>query len=346
MKTVSAWYGSVGVALVVIAVAPACGGGGTTPGGGASSSSVTGAGSSSSTTSSGTGTGGATTGGAGGGGGADGGATMPSGTPIEWADRWVDGFYGTVAYQGIDVYSNTNTAGSPDGYYTQWRGDPGVSLFGNESDCSSFSDTLMNRSYGWIPATNNPRPLAEDYYWAIRNGQGFTEITQVSDIAVGDVIALLYPPGAQDTGHVAWIDALPQAFSGSPDETGLSQWVVTVIDSTNGFHDGVSGPSTQADDRYLGAPTNGGPCTDTQCRTLYGPNALCNTTSLISYDVCSYMGVGRGQMRFYVDATGTIQGHTWDPNPLSTFYARPSPLPAQGGTFTGEDIVVGRYSGG
>jgi hypothetical protein len=266
-------------------------------------------------------------------------AVSPSGTPISWADAWVKGFYGNASHQGTNIYSNTNTAGFPDGYYTQWRGDPGVSLFGNLSDCSSFSDTLMKRSYGWIPATTSPRPRAEDYYWAIRGGQGFAEVDDVHDIEVGDVLTLLYPPGATDTGHVAWIDALPEPFSGAPVEEGLSAFVVTVIDSTPGFHDGPLGPSTTADDRYLGTS-----CTsDLQCISIYGPNALCNTTQLVDDSVCSLTGVGRGQMRLYVDASGVIQGHTWSPDAESTFYPRPSPLPVKGGTFAGEDIVVGHY---
>jgi hypothetical protein len=273
----------------------------------------------------------------------DGGPKDDGGRPIDWAAAWVQGFYGT-SYGGINVYSNTNDAGAPEGYHTTWRGDPGVTLFANVSDCSSFSDTLMLRSYGWLPATTQPRPHAEDYYWAIRGGAGFEEITNVNDIVAGDVLALLYQPGAADTGHVAWIAVAPAPFSGTPTEGGLSQWVVTVIDSTNGFHDGVNGPATSADDRYLGPLADGGACTtDAQCIAAYGANALCNSTTLIAGSVCSLMGVGRGQMRLYADSTGAIQGHTWSPNYDSTYYPRPSPLPAQGGTFTGEDVVIGRY---
>jgi hypothetical protein len=269
---------------------------------------------------------------------------VPPSTPIALADAWVAGFYGT-AYEGINAYSNTDSPGLPNGYYAQWRGDPGVSMFANVSDCSSFSDILLSRSYGWTPPTTNPRPLAEDYYWAIRGGNGFAPIANVNDIQAGDVIALLYPPGGTYTGHVAWIDARPQPFSGAPQEPGLSQFVVTVIDSDNGFHDGPSGPSTAADGRYLGRLSDGSQCTtDTQCITMCGPNAVCDTTSLISDSVCALTGVGRGQMRLFADSTGTIQGHTWSPNTESVFYPRPSPPPVQGGTFTGEDIVVGRYN--
>jgi hypothetical protein len=276
--------------------------------------------------------------------GCTGGGTTPCGTPIAWAETWVAGFYGSPQYQATNRYSNTDTAGFPDGYYTQWRGDPGVTLFGNVSDCSSFSDGLLSRSYAWLPPTANPRPLADDYYWTIRGSHGFSQITTVGDIQVGDVIVLLYAPGGADTGHVAWIDALPQAFDGAPEEAGLSQFVVTVIDSTNGFHDGQDGPTPAADDRYLGRLTNGDECTsDTQCITLYGPNAQCNSTQLISDSVCALSGIGKGQMRLFADSSGTIQGHTWSPNAESTFYPRPNPLPTQGGTFVGEDILVGRY---
>jgi len=146
-------------------------------------------------------------------------------------------------------------------------------------------------------------------------------------------------------GHVAWIDALPQAFSGPPSEPGLAGYVVTIIDSTDTFHDGVLGPSSTADDRFLGYLTGGEQCSSNQqCLQLYGPNAICNADTLIGESVCSLTGVGRGQLRLYVDAIGEIQGHTWSPNPLSTFYPRPSPLPTPGGNFSGEDIVVGRYT--
>jgi hypothetical protein len=272
-------------------------------------------------------------------------SASPATTPIALADAWVAGFYG-AGYQGTNTYSNTSSPGFPDGYYTQWRGDPGVSLFSNVSDCSSFSDILLMRSYGWLPPTTNPRPVASDYYWAVRGGTGFTEITTIADIQVGDALVLLYPPGGMYTGHMAWIDALPQAFSGAPAEPGLTGYVVTVIDSNNGFHDGASGPSTADDDRYLGPLADGSQCTaDTQCITLYGPNATCNSTSLDDYSTCAVMGVGRGHMRLYADSTGTIQGHTWSPNTASVFYPRPSPLPVQGMSFAGEDVVIGRYAG-
>jgi hypothetical protein len=266
--------------------------------------------------------------------------------PIALADEWVAGWYGT-AYRGENRYDHVSSPGAPNGYYTAWRGDPGVTLFANVTDCSSFSDVLLSRLYGWTPPTTNPRPLAADYYWAVRGTDHFTPVTTVGDIRVGDVIALLYgtTDSSGDTGHVAWVDALPSPSTGGPVETGLSQLTVTVIDSADGFHFAEPDDPLQ-DDRYLGPIAGGAPCaTDTQCVTLFGPYAVCDDWQLDGgVGACAFTGVGRGQMRLYADATGAVAGYAWGTSPGSTFYGRPSPLPAMGAGFTGRDIVVGRYT--
>jgi hypothetical protein len=276
---------------------------------------------------------------------------VDAGTPIAWADAWVAGFYGTP-FQGVNVYAGRNQEGAPGGYYLQLRGEPGVEVYASVNDCSSFSDLLMKRSYGWVPPTQRTRPLAQDYYWAIRNGVHFTEITNVNDIRTGDVIALKYPANDSDTGHVAWVDAAPVVFTGPPGEPGLTGYAVTVIDSSDAFHDGPTGPTAEADNRYLGLLAGGKTCTtDLECLDLYGQNATCNSMTLfaivdggtVPHSVCSYTGVGRGQMRLYADATGKIAGFSWSPNRSSTFMPRPDPLPVQGQTFIGRDVVVGRY---
>jgi hypothetical protein len=238
------------------------------------------------------------------------------------------------------------TAGYPGGYYTVWRGDPGISLFGNVTDCSSFSDVLLTRSFGWLPPTTSPRPLAEDYYWAIRQGSRLQEITLAGELHVGDLVALLYgtADAGGDTGHVAWIDALPESYTDAPTESGLTQLAVTIIDSADGFHYAPAANAVHQDDRYLGALAGTAMCTtDAQCVAVYGASATCNTTSLESQALCAYIGVGRGQMRLYVDATGAIAGYTWGTSSASTFYGRPSPLPTKGAAFTGRDIVAARY---
>lgn len=260
-------------------------------------------------------------------------------TPIQWADQWIDGWFGS-ANRGINRYDHIDTAGYPSGYYVQWSGDPGVTQFGNVSDCSSFSDVLMLRAYDWIPPTTHPRPLAEDYYWAIRNGVHFTPIARVGDIAVGDVIALLYgdTDSQGDSGHVAWIDAVPVSYSDGPAETGLSQFAVTVDDSADGFHH--SPDTANQDDRYLGSAAC---ATDAQCVSQYGANSVCDSWQMEPANVCAFTGAGRGRMRLYADPSGNVVGYTWSTSAASTYYARPSPAPESGVVFTGRDIVIGRY---
>jgi hypothetical protein len=289
--------------------------------------------------------------------GSDGGATpaLDAGRPIDVADEWVAGFY-AGPFQGTNVYAGLDQAGRPSGYYLELRGEPGVDLYSSVNDCSSFSDLLMKRAYGWVPPTTSLRPLAQDYYWAIRNGVRFMEITNVNDVQAGDVIALKYPANDANTGHLAWVDAAPQMFTGPPNEPGLTAFTVAVIDSSNSFHDGPTGPTTVDDDRYLGLLSGAKTCTqDIQCLDKYGANAMCNAITIFQtfadggtgpYSVCSLTGVGRGQMRLFADASGTIKGYSWSPNRYSTFNQRPDPLPAmQGDVFPSNDVVVGRYTG-
>jgi hypothetical protein len=291
---------------------------------------------------------GGTGGGAAGGGSAGGGAGAggAAATPIDWADAWIAGFYGGAADRGTNRYDHVDTAGFPAGYYATWKGDAGATLFGAVSDCSSFSDVLMTKSYGWMPPTTHARPLAEDYYWAIRSGVRFQVIANVNDIARGDVIALLYgtSDSGGDSGHVAWIDSPPVSFSGDPQEAGLSQAGVVIVDSSHGFHYAPSTPGAGQDNRYFGKLASGAECTtDAECASDYGKDVVCNSWTLSSAKACAYTGVGRGRMRLYTDSAGVIAGYTWSTNAGSTYYPRPSPAPTKGASFTGRDIVVGRY---
>jgi hypothetical protein len=262
------------------------------------------------------------------------------GTPQQWADSWVDGWLASTA-RGVDRYELLGNAGYPDGYYVQWADDPGVTQYASVTDCSGFSNVLLERSYGWLPPTSHSRPLAEDYYWAIRGGDHFSELTNIADLVPGDTIALLYGKldDPTDTGHVAWIDAAPVPYDGMPVEAGLSQFAVTVVDSDDGFHAAPGTDTTNQDDRYLGA----GSCdSDSDCTAQYGPNAVCDTWQL-AVNVCAYTGIGRGRLRIYADAGGAIAGYTWATEDTSVFYTKLVPAPTTA-EFSGRDIVVGRYT--
>lgn len=270
-------------------------------------------------------------------------------SPIALADAWVEGWYGTP-FHGVNRYEQLNEAGYPNGYYTLWRGDPGVTLFANVTDCSGFSNVLMTRAFGWLPSAIHDRPEAEDYYWAIRTGDHFAAVENVSEVDVGDVIALLYssPDAAGNTGHVAWVDVLPEPYSGGPirdpGEPNLTQLAVAVIDSSSDFHYAPPGSTFPQDDRYLGPIAGGGQCaTDGECIARYGQGAVCETELSMGPE-CAFTGIGRGRMRLYVDASGSVAGYTWGTSEDSTFYARPDPVPQRGAAFSGRDIVIGRYT--
>ena len=264
-------------------------------------------------------------------------------TPIELARAWVAGWYGG-GLRGVNRYAHGSVPGGVDGFYTVWATDPGATAYENVTDCSNFSDVLFQRAYGWWPPTTHARPLAEDFYWAVRDGNHFVSVDRASELRVGDVIALLY--GASDggdTGHVAFVDALPEPFDGAPVVAGLTQLVVSIVDSSHGFHGATASDAAHQDLRRLGPPAGTPTCTtDDECVAQYGASAVCNTWTSTSA-VCAYTGIGRGRMRLYVGADGRIAGYTWANNTGSTFYPRPSPLPSSGSPFVGRDIVVGRY---
>jgi hypothetical protein len=260
------------------------------------------------------------------------------GTPQQWADTWIDGWIASTD-RGVDRYTRLDEPGYPDGYYVQWADDPGITQFASITDCSGFSNVLMARSYGWLPSTTHSRPLAEDYYWSIRNTDHFTQLTNVADIAAGDTIALLYGKLDDPTssGHVAWVDAAPVPYAGEPTEPGLSQFAITVVDSDGGFHAAPVRDVADQDDRYLSTPCEH----DDECIAQFGANAVCDSWQLAT-SVCAFTGIGRGQLRIYADAAGAIAGYTWATENSSPFYPAIVP-PPKSAEFSGRDLVVGRY---
>jgi hypothetical protein len=153
------------------------------------------------------------------------------------------------------------------------------------TDCSGLLNALLGRTdpqalAALVAASPDGRPQAIDYVAAIGRGDAFLRITRVDAIVPGDIVAIAYPPGASDTGHVVLVDALPEPVDGSPAHSGWTQWALPVIDATASPH----GP----DDERAGPPP----------RT----------------------GAGRGVMRLYADAAGRPAGHTWSRSPRSVLH--------------------------
>ncbi len=153
------------------------------------------------------------------------------------------------------------------------------------TDCSGLLNALLERTdpqalAALVAASPDGRPQAIDYVAAIGRADGFLRIARIDAIVPGDIVAIAYPPGASDTGHVVLVDALPQPVDGAPAHPGWTQWALPVIDATASPH----GP----DDERAGPPP----------RT----------------------GAGRGVMRLYADAAGQPAGHAWSRSPRSVLH--------------------------
>ncbi|MHC5722099.1 MAG: hypothetical protein ACYTX0_61310, partial [Nostoc sp.] len=64
---------------------------------------------------------------------------------------------------------------------------------------------LLSHSYGWTPEffqqwMDTQRPLAENYYNSIINQNRFRQIIKLVQIQPGDIIAIKYPEGEDNTG--------------------------------------------------------------------------------------------------------------------------------------------------
>ena len=118
------------------------------------------------------------------------------------------------------------------GCFIKWKGEDGAVDYENRSDCSDFLALLVEHSYGITPEqlkkwTGHARPLAEHWHDAIAAGKQFTQIAKLADAKVGDVLAIEFPPGLDDTGHVMLIVGQPESITAkAPIEPGTQQWNV------------------------------------------------------------------------------------------------------------------------
>ena len=158
----------------------------------------------------------------------------------------------------------------------------------SRTDCSGLVNEVLQRSYGWGRGDfrqwlGKARPVASSYHDAIEQQRGFRRIEMAAEIRPGDLIAIRYPDGSPNTGHIMIAAEAPQPHSPtSPLIEGARQWTVAVIDSSQSGH----GPS---DSRYEGSR---------QFRA----------------------GVGRGVLRLYAASDGRLAGYTWSAHPSSEYF--------------------------
>lgn len=188
----------------------------------------------------------------------------------------------------VATLSSDDTSYKYHGWF-RWNDGSAVTRYEAHTDCSGLMNELLeraeNRSIDRLRATaSRRRPRAKDYYALISRQDGFKRIDALTDVLPGDIIAVKYPPGMTDTGHVMLIDTLPIAgrTNTEPFIEGTKQWEVTVIDASKSPHGRV-------DTRY-------------------------------AKDGTKHNGVGRGTIRLYLDADGKLAGYTWSTARVSKFY--------------------------
>ena len=179
--------------------------------------------------------------------------------------------------------SYINGAGS-----VTWTGQSGATAYTCNTDCSGLFNKILTQTYGysgtyfqtWTGAT---RPLAKHYYNEIVTNDHFTQISAVSQIAQGDMIAIKYPEDLANTGHCLLVVAPPTLRTATaPLVAGTTQYEVSVIDCASSGHGST-------DTRFI--------------------------TSSTWED-----GVGKGVFRIYVGTGGSIKGYSWSTYSTSTYY--------------------------
>lgn len=189
---------------------------------------------------------------------------------------------------------------------TYRHGEPSVTFAGacsSHADCSGFVLALMEHSYDldadavrrWLGSS---RPTAARFYDAVVAGQGFLTVKTVPEIRPGDLVAIKYLKRTDNTGHVMIAVDEPRRIEAiEPLVPGTVQFELPVIDSSKSAHG-------RTDTRYK--------------RGAGGED---------------HDGLGRGVVRIYANADGSIAGYAW-----STFTAS---------KFAGPDdqpLVVGRLN--
>ena len=154
--------------------------------------------------------------------------------------------------------------------------------------CAPFVTLLLQHSYGWTTDTfrtwmGSTSPTSARYHDAIVSASRFTPIGSVADMTTGDLLAVKYLENATVTGHIAILAGAPRSRTATaPFVEGTTQYEIDVIDSTGSYH----GPT---DTRLLADGSTTG-------------------------------GIGKGVMRLYAAADGTVAGHTWSTYATSVYY--------------------------
>jgi NlpC/P60 family len=152
----------------------------------------------------------------------------------------------------------------------------------SHTDCSGFLDKLFEHSYGydkeafkrWFDST---RPTAARYHDAIVDGKGFTQITTVTEIRPGDILAVKYLKRKDNSGHIMLVAEKPVRMKPNKPivEVAEEQWEINIIDSSKTGH------------------------------------GLTDTRHKKGADGKDHDGLGKGVTRIYADRGGKVIGFSW-----------------------------------
>lgn len=207
--------------------------------------------------------------------------TTPDTVPnhVHWARELVD-----------NIEPEYNAYGSNPSF-VRWAGVDGSLRYESRSVCGTFVTHVLRQAYGLPEAdvtmwSGRVSPNAAAYHDAIVAEGRFERVHDVNRIQAGDIIAIKYPEGGEDSGHVGIIvePPAPRAAIG-PHIPGTSQYDLAIVDSSKSGH---------------GA-------TDTRRNP----------------DGSWHPGAGMGAMRLYADESGRPVGYTWSTHPGSTYHAPP-----------------------
>ncbi|MBH8573578.1 hypothetical protein I8752_11240 [Nostocaceae cyanobacterium CENA369] len=170
-----------------------------------------------------------------------------------------------------------------------WKGIAGAKDYISKADCSGFLNKLLSHSYGWTPEffqrwMDTQRPLAKNYYNSIINQNRFQKIIKLGQIQAGDIIAIKYSEGEDNTGHVLLVVESPtQRLFSKPVVPNTKQWSIKVIDQSRSGH-GKTDTRYQADGSF-------------------------------------HDGLGQGVLRLYSNQAQEIVGYTWSTFANSQYYS-------------------------
>ena len=154
------------------------------------------------------------------------------------------------------------------------------------ADCSGLVNWLLLESAGEQPSAlerwfKSKRPVARHYHDAIVAEKHFKRIGRIQDCLPGDIVAMKYPKGNDNTGHVMVLVEKPTKREAAPPLVdGSEQWQAKILDSTTSPH----GSDSRRDK-----------------------------------DNKSRGGLGMGAFRFYATKDGDLVGYTWGPGPRSEY---------------------------